>query len=290
VGRRRAGGIVLLSNGTSATAASGQGEFLVAVDVEDKKIRLSRPVEPEWLLDLFPERMRDRDGVEWNRQAERVEAVSSILYDELVIDETRGGAMNDAAAAKLLADRALEAGIERFVEREDLDAFLARVEFASAHAPIAKVSEEDVSDAFRSLCSGLRSFAEVEKNAAGLIPVLERRVDANLLERIAPSRLRLPSGRNTQVHYERSKPPWVASRLQDFFGMRETPRVAGGKVALVVHLLAPNQRAVQTTTDLAGFWQRLYPQLRRELGRRYPRHAWPENPLLRTSSEDSRTR
>jgi len=61
--------------------------------------------------------------------------------------------------------------------------------------------------------------------------------------------------------------------------MTESPRIARGKVPLVVHLLAPNQRPVQTTTDLAGFWERLYPQLRRELGRRYPRHAWPEKPV-----------
>jgi ATP-dependent helicase HrpB len=81
------------------------------------------------------------------------------------------------------------------------------------------------------------------------------------------------------VHYERGKPPWVESRLQDFFGMTESPRVANGKVPLVIHLLAPNRRPVQTTTDLAGFWQRLYPQVRRELGRRYPKHAWPEKPL-----------
>jgi ATP-dependent helicase HrpB len=80
----------------------------------------------------------------------------------------------------------------------------------------------------------------------------------------------------TKVHYERGKPPWVASRLQDFFGMRETPRV--GKTPLVVHLLAPNQRPVQTTTDLAGFWERLYPEIRRQLSRRYPKHAWPEKP------------
>ncbi|MEK7405682.1 MAG: ATP-dependent helicase C-terminal domain-containing protein, partial [Acidobacteriota bacterium] len=64
-----------------------------------------------------------------------------------------------------------------------------------------------------------------------------------------------------------------------FFGLRETPRVAGGKAPVVVHLLAPNNRPVQTTTDLAGFWERLYPQVRRELSRRYPRHAWPEDPL-----------
>jgi ATP-dependent helicase HrpB len=81
------------------------------------------------------------------------------------------------------------------------------------------------------------------------------------------------------VRYERGQAPSVASRLQDFFGMREGPRVAGGRVRLVLQLLAPSQRPVQVTTDLAGFWSRHYPALRRELGRRYPRHSWPEDPL-----------
>jgi ATP-dependent helicase HrpB len=67
--------------------------------------------------------------------------------------------------------------------------------------------------------------------------------------------------------------------LQDFFGMSRTPAVARGAVPLVVRLLAPSQRPVQVTSDLAGFWQRLYPQLRKELARRYPKHAWPEDPL-----------
>jgi len=81
------------------------------------------------------------------------------------------------------------------------------------------------------------------------------------------------------VHYVSGQPPWISSRLQDFFGMREGPALARGRVPLVLHLLAPNQRAVQVTRDLAGFWSRHYPSLRRELGRRYPRHAWPEDPL-----------
>ena len=81
------------------------------------------------------------------------------------------------------------------------------------------------------------------------------------------------------MHYEPGKPPWIESRLQDFFGMRETPTVGRGVVPVVVRLLAPNQRPVQMTSDLAGFWQRLYPQVRKELSRRYPKHAWPENPL-----------
>ena len=114
--------------------------------------------------------------------------------------------------------------------------------------------------------------------ALRLIPQLEQRTGTRLLNEIAPSRIRLPNGRQTKINYEAGKPPWIASRLQDFFGMRETPRIANGKVALVVHLLAPNKRPVQTTTDLTGFWQRLYPQVRRELSRRYPKHAWPEDP------------
>ena len=80
------------------------------------------------------------------------------------------------------------------------------------------------------------------------------------------------------MHYERDKQPWIAAYLQEFFGTTATPTVGRGRTPLVVHLLAPNRRPVQTTTDLAGFWERLYPQVRRELMRRYPRHSWPEQP------------
>ncbi len=80
------------------------------------------------------------------------------------------------------------------------------------------------------------------------------------------------------VHYEVDRPPWIESRLQDFFGAKQGPAIAEGRVQLALHLLAPNQRAVQVTTDLAGFWDRHYPSIRKELMRKYPRHAWPEDP------------
>jgi len=81
------------------------------------------------------------------------------------------------------------------------------------------------------------------------------------------------------VRYEPGKAPYLASRIQDFFGMNETPTIASGRLPLVLHLLAPNQRAVQVTTDLRGFWERHYPSIRKELMRRYPKHAWPEKPI-----------
>jgi ATP-dependent helicase HrpB len=128
------------------------------------------------------------------------------------------------------------------------------------------------------VCLGLRSFTELKGAATNFVTTLEGKMAKRQLSEIAPLRIRLPSGRETKVHYEAGKPPWIASRLQDFFGMRETPRIGVTRTPVVVHLLAPNKRAVQTTTDLAGFWERLYPQVRRELMRRYPRHSWPERP------------
>ncbi len=282
VARRRKDKLLLLASGGSAVLqCEARTEFLAAVDIEDRSeqalplVRLYCAIEPAWLLDLFPDRVKERTGVEWNRTAERVEAVSALLYENLAIEETRSGAPDPEQAAGLLAERALEAGIERFVVRDELQQFLARVAFASEHASIPKF---DLDSAFRELCRGHKSFAELKSAGTSLIPALEQRIGARLLNEIAPTRIRLPNGRQTKVNYEGGKPPWIASRLQDFFGLRETPRIANGKVALVVHLLAPNKRPVQTTTDLAGFWQRLYPQVRRELGRRYPKHAWPEDP------------
>ena len=74
------------------------------------------------------------------------------------------------------------------------------------------------------------------------------------------------------------QPPWIASRMQDFFGLARAPSVGDGRVPLVLHLLAPNQRPVQVTTDLPGFWVKHYPALRKQLMRRYPKHQWPEDP------------
>jgi ATP-dependent helicase HrpB len=139
----------------------------------------------------------------------------------------------------------------------------------TARAALAGIAV-DAEAALAELCRTSTNFADL-KNAN-----LLARLRPPRLENAAPERLKLPGGRWVQVHYEAGKPPWIESRLQDFFGMRDTPRVNGAPV--VVHLLAPNHRPVQVTSDLAGFWERLYPQVRRELMRRYPKHKWPERP------------
>ena len=274
-----AGGAASLAPSTTVTGA----EFLVAVEAEDRRdqksplVRIASAIRPEWLIDLFPDRVREVSELEWNRAAERVESSSALLFDQIAIERSRG-TPGPEDAALLLARKAVEAGLARFGDPEEIAAFSARARFAGIPAA-------DPEAALCSLASGLRSFAELEAATRGgaLLRALEQQIspaDRRQLEDAAPERVRLPGGRLLRVHYEDGQPPWIASRLQDFFGMRATPAVARGAVPLVVRLLAPNQRPVQTTTDLAGFWERLYPQVRRELMRRYPKHSWPENPLL----------
>lgn len=279
VAKKRAGNQILLANGISAELSGMPPvyEFMVVVDAEDRKekalplVRMTARIEPEWLLDLFPDRVYERSAVEWNEGGQRVEAVSELLYDQLVLQAFRNTQPDIESASKILASKAIEFGIERFVDSDSLASLLSRIAFAGMEPP-------DIEESLRDLCDGLFSFAELRQAAANFIPQLEQQMDVHRLRDAAPTTLKLKSGRQVKIHYEKDRPPWVASRLQDFFGMRETPRIGINKTPVVMHLLAPNQRAVQTTTDLAGFWDRLYPQVRRELMRRYPKHAWPERP------------
>jgi ATP-dependent helicase HrpB len=286
VARRRQGMELQLAAGGPAQLAPSstvqQAPFLIAVEAEDRRdqktplVRLASAIQPEWIIDLFPERVREVSQVAWNRAAGRVEASSALMFGEIAIAESRGAADPEAAAG-LLAQKAIDKGLGA---SGDAAAFLERLRFATQYAPLPDVS---VATALRTLACGLKSLADLESAAegSGLVRALEQQLapaERRLFEEVAPDRIRLPGGRQVRVHYEAGQPPWIASRLQDFFGMRETPVVARGKTPLVVRLLAPNNRPVQTTTDLAGFWQRLYPQVRKELSRRYPKHKWPETP------------
>jgi ATP-dependent helicase HrpB len=278
VAQRRAGNQLVLSNGTAAELGGLGSSFplMVALDVEDRtekplpQVRLIARVEPEWLLDLFPERLREEKAVVWNRLAERVDAVSRLVYEKLILQESIDPEPDLNAVAELLAERAVESGIDRFVDAEALDDLLGRLEFAGMEAP-------EISICFKEFCRGRRSFAELKTAGNGFVFWLEQKLDGCRLRDSAPRTVRLAGGRQVKVHYQRGKSPWIASRLQDFFGMKETPRIGPLQVPVVLHLLAPNQQPVQTTTDLAGFWARLYPQVRRDMMRRYPRHPWPEN-------------
>lgn len=300
VGKRRAPkspDIVFAGGGSGVLAASSaviDPEFVVAVDVAQTgrghsaaiQIRRASAVDPSWLLDLYLDRVSERETLVWNRELERVERISQIIYDGLAIDAQRdieGARRAGRPAAELLAAQALAAGIERFVDNDALSQWRGRVALVAANAPesgLSPISDAALAGVVAAACDGAVSFAELRQ--LDLLALLDAQLGERraLLNRLAPTHWELPNRRRAAIHYAAEQAPWLASRIQDFFGVAAAPTVCGGRVAVVLHLLAPNQRPVQVTTDLAGFWINHYPMLRKQLQRRYPRHAWPENPTL----------
>ena len=285
---------LVLSGGGSGELAEEsvvhEATLVVAVDVEERTqpgqkarvtVRLASEVKPEWLLDLYADQLVETDEHVFDEATERVLRVSRISYGQIAIEEDVKVAPPSEEAGRVLARAALARGLAAFGAGEAVDrlrARLALLEQALAEVGLPEVSDASIAELLSKACAGRRSFAELrEADLAGelfhaLAPEHQR-----LLRTHAPERIQLPGGRGAEVPYDPVAGPWIESRLQDFFGMAETPKLAAGRVPLTLHLNAPSGRAVQVTQDLAGFWERHYPQLRKELMRKYPRHLWPED-------------
>jgi ATP-dependent helicase HrpB len=286
--RRRAPGsteVVLSGGGAAEMGPLPPDDLLVGVDVEERdarrsgralSIRLAVGVRPEWLLDLVPGELSERDEVQWNPATERVERCCRLCCGAVVLEESRQPAPPSPETSRLLAQAALSAGWGDQSGALPAKLELLRQAFPEADVPV--LDEAGWREAVVAACEGMISLAELrETDLEGRwVATLPSQV-AQLLRTEVPERIRLPGGRTVPVHYEAGKPPWIESRLQDFFGMATGPRVCRGRVPVTLHLLAPNQRAVQVTSDLANFWRQHYPAIRRELCRRYPRHPWPED-------------
>lgn len=300
---------VLAGGGTAQLSPSSvvrDAELVVLVDTEQRsgghfpgkpaaqrpQARLASAVEADWLLDLPDQLIHETVEPSWNAAASRVEVLRSMKYDQLVLDESRQlGDGQDAAQQALLIAQVKAADLKPFRDGEEYPRLVSKLAFVQQHCPeqgLAPPTPQHLEAALASLCQGQFSFAGLA-NLSLIEAILQQQsgqvstrssalTSLQLLNRLCPDHLVLSKGRRVKVNYVPGQAPWVESRLQDFLGMHEGPTVAAGRVAVVLHLLAPNQRAVQVTTDLSGFWTRHYPGIRKELMRRYPRHAWPENP------------
>jgi ATP-dependent helicase HrpB len=261
---------LFLSIEADAGRAGPQSEALV---------RVASAVEPGWLP---PERLRTTVELSFDPERERVAAWKRIRYEDLVLSESEvppdageaGEALARAAAERL--DRALP------LEDPEVDSFLARARCLRGWMPelgLPAFDDDFLRGLLPTLAAGRKSFAELRR--APLLDVLRGALSweqLQALEREAPERLEVPSGSRIRLDYEPDRPPVLAARIQEMFGLAETPRVAAGRVPVLLHLLAPSGRPQQVTHDLRSFWENTYPQVRKELAGRYPKHAWPQDP------------
>ena len=280
------GGHAVLANSSAVTDA----EFVIALRAHQHRgssqgartvVDEAAAVTPEMFLELFPDRIDENHQVRFDPVLERIVATGEIRYRGLLLDSSELH-KRPPEATEVLSAAALDRGLGAFAANpEALAAWLDRLRFVITHseATLSASVDDLLRDVLRHACADASSFAELRR--IDWIARLEGSLPPGLapaLHRLAPATVTLSAGRALRVHYEAGRDPWVESRLQDFFGLQRGPAILDGRLPLVLHLLAPNRRAVQVTRDLDGFWREHYPELRRALARRYPKHAWPDDP------------
>jgi ATP-dependent helicase HrpB len=285
VGSRR--GVMVGGRGLRLAPSSGVtgSELFLCIDVDagqtETVVRLASAVEREWL----PEDRLSRDvEVAFDDEAERVTAFRRTRFEDLVLDETPCSLPAGEETSRILAAAAAQR-LERVLPGPDSPAgrYRTRVRCLRQWMPELDLplwDDAELREVLTGLCHGRRSVAELrEAPWLGALEGLLTHRQRQAIEREAPERLRVPSGSQIALGYEEGRPPVLAVRIQELFGLGQTPRIAGGRVTVLLHLLGPNYRPQQITDDLASFWTNTYPQVRKDLRARYPRHAWPEDPL-----------
>ena len=275
---------VRLADESAVTGA----ELFVAVSLDagrrgeraEALVRLASAVRLEW---FDGERVNTDVELAFDAERETVTAVRRTRLDRIVIEEAPVGLPDSERVAAVLADAA-SPRLDRALalDGEAVRSFLERARSLREWMPeleLPAFDDAELRAILPELCRGRRSFTELR--AAPLLESLRGRLSwkqLQALEREAPERLAVPSGSEIRLRYEPGRPPVLAARIQELFGLAETPRVAAGRVPVLLHLLAPNMRPQQVTDDLASFWNGAYALVRKELRARYPKHAWPEDP------------
>ncbi|MEC9055476.1 MAG: ATP-dependent helicase C-terminal domain-containing protein, partial [Verrucomicrobiota bacterium] len=251
---------------------------MTEVQGREMTVRLSHAlrVEEEWLRELFPVGFREEAGAVFDEVARRVVARRRVMFYDLVIEEKEGGEVSDEEAASLLADHIVSGSLKLKRWDAKVERWVARVAFVSQSSPeleISPIGDEEKKLIVTQVCRKARSYREVKDREVW--PVLRDWLSAPqsaALESYAPERIELANGVGAKVVYETGKDPSIALKVQQLYGVRETPTISGRPVQ--VQVLAPNQRPWQVTQDLKSFWENGYPRMKKDLAGRYPRHEW----------------
>ena len=298
VGIRRSGSATraVLVGGRGARfpdpTAAPSGRLFVAVQMAagargeraEGLVHLATGLDEAWLP---PEDLSTRRAVEYDPDADRVVCSTVREYRDLEIERRLAKADSGDETARVLTTAAAR-DLHRALglARPEVEQLVARVSFLAREMPergLPTIDEKLLGSLLPGLCQGRRSLGELSslplvEIILGLLP-REQRVT---LDRDAPERIVVPSGSSKRLSYDEGRQPVLSVRIQEMFGMAQTPTVAGGRVQVLLHLLAPNGRPQQVTDDLAGFWADTYLEVRKELRGRYPKHSWPEDPLRAT--------
>ncbi|MDY0022141.1 ATP-dependent helicase C-terminal domain-containing protein, partial [Arenimonas caeni] len=295
-----------LANGRMAklfddTALFGE-PWLVAselrFDARDSLLLRAAPVDEAWLEREFPDRFFEGDVVRWDGEARALVSRRERRFDRITLESRPAGRPDPALAAQALADAVGELGLDALPWTEGLRQWRERVRCLREWLP--ELGLPDLSDEqllatrdqwLRPAFSGktrLDALSEEELGEAlksGMDWALRQKLDV-----LAPRRITVPSGQDRPVTYQHGQPPVLAVKLQELFGLADTPRIGDGRVPVLLHLLSPGGKPLQVTQDLRSFWANTYPEVKKEMKGRYPRHPWPDDPWTATATHRAKPR
>jgi len=299
--RREGGGEYRLANGRAAQFGEPDAlmkePWLVVADLgsrqgqREERIYLAAALDAALFDSVLAEQVRVHDELDWDEREGVLRAERQRKVGELVLSSEALPGLDAEARSRALLGLVRRKGLELLPWTPELRQWQARVSLLRRLYLESKGESEwpDVGDAallasledwllpYLGKVSRLAHFANLELPGIlhGLLPwPLPQRLDE-----LAPRTLQVPSGSNIRLDYSEF-PPVLAVRLQELFGLADTPRIAGGRLAVKLHLLSPAQRPVQVTQDLANFWRSTYAEVKKDLKGRYPKHYWPDDPLI----------
>jgi len=228
------------------------------------------------------------DVTKWDEALGKAQNLRVTKYGVLTLSTTIMGAgtahhdLHKNSTGNLLAKRLLEGWPKPFEDGNVFESYLIRQKLAFDHGLVTHKWDQDelLQLLVEFICDSSSNYDEVLRcNLNEWIRLCVGEDEFMQLQKLAPTQITVGRGHKVAVNYTADSKPWIAARLQNFFGQSQTPRVLNESLPLTVHLLAPNMRALQVTTDLGSFWKNTYPSLKNEYQRKYPRHFWPDDPM-----------
>ena len=310
IAKNRGNGTFRMVNGRGAFLPEddpmAKEPYIVCCELDDRtgdaKVFLGCPISEGEILDLFGDKVVEEPYCAWDRQNDRVKSVIRRKLGEMTLGEKPALTSSvSGLTSSALLDGVRQKGVDNLPcwGKESLQ-MRARINFlnrvcgqqADNNKGWPKIDEQAVLGALEGFVGGMTKWRDLERlDIAAVMDFIlsESGHDRRELDRLAPTRMEVPSGSHMTIHYEGDEPT-VEVRLQECFGLMETPKVAGGKVPIVMTLLSPAQRPIQITKDLAGFWKGAYQLVRKDMRGRYPKHYWPEDPFTAVATRRVRPR
>ena len=241
-------------------------------------LSMATGIRAEWLQECFPHAWQVEEQLVWDGRRRQVLGRTRVVCHGLVLRETESHDVDPAAAAAMLAARIQAEELRLHGWNRDVKLWIARTRWLAEQVPeqqILTYDETDVALLLQQICHGARRYRDVkDKPCLEIVRAALGAAGRDFVEKMAPARIQFPGGYRLRLEYHGGQAPKGRARIQDLYGVEKTPRVCGGRVPVLLEILAPNMRTVQITDDLPRFWRHGYPAAKRQWQHRYPKHEW----------------